>query len=76
MYQRLGDRWASSLLAFIALACCAIPFGFYYYGAQIRAGSKYAYSGDDEENVNSNGAATGRAEETELERSMSYVSTP
>lgn len=26
MYAKLGYQWASSLLAFIALACCAIPF--------------------------------------------------
>jgi multidrug resistance protein len=50
MYNRLGYQWASSLLAFIALACCAIPYVFYFYGARIRAHSKYAYSGDDEEN--------------------------
>ena len=50
MYDTLGYQWASSLLAFIALACCAIPFGFYFYGAKIRKHSKYAYSGDDEEN--------------------------
>lgn len=52
MYARLGYQWASSLLGFIALACCAIPFGFYFYGARIRQSSKYAYSGDDEENQN------------------------
>lgn len=44
MYHRLGDQWASSLLAFLALACCAIPFGFYYFGARIRKRSKYAFS--------------------------------
>ncbi|KAK1477611.1 major facilitator superfamily transporter [Colletotrichum tamarilloi] len=49
MYDRLGDQWASSLLAFLGLACCAIPFLFWVYGARIRARSKYAYSGDDEE---------------------------
>ncbi|KAI9741559.1 MAG: hypothetical protein M1818_004365 [Claussenomyces sp. TS43310] len=49
MYHRLGYQWASSLLAFIGLACCAIPFGFYFFGAKIRQRSKYAYSGDDEE---------------------------
>jgi multidrug resistance protein len=50
MYDRLGYQWASTLLAFIALACCAIPFLFWRFGAGIRARSKYAYSGDDEEN--------------------------
>lgn len=49
MYDRLGYQWASSLLGFISLACCAIPFVFYYYGATIRRRSRYAYSGDDEE---------------------------
>jgi multidrug resistance protein len=49
MYDRLGYQWASSLLAFISLACCAIPFMFYYFGAAIRKRSRFAYSGDDEE---------------------------
>jgi multidrug resistance protein len=49
MYDRLGDQWASSLLAFISLACCAIPFLFWKFGARIRERSKYAYAGDDEE---------------------------
>ncbi|KAK9470654.1 major facilitator superfamily domain-containing protein [Dipodascopsis tothii] len=48
MYHRLGSEWAGSLLAFIALACCAIPYMFYFYGAKIRSYSKYAYSPDDE----------------------------
>jgi multidrug resistance protein len=48
MYKRLGDQWASSLLAFLALACCGIPFVFYFYGATIRKHSKFAYSGDEE----------------------------
>lgn len=51
MYARLGYQWASSLLAFLALACCAIPFLFYYYGATIRAKAKYAYSGDPDPNA-------------------------
>ncbi|GLA55536.1 hypothetical protein AnigIFM63604_002186 [Aspergillus niger] len=49
MYDRLGYQWASSLLAFIALACCAIPYVFYFKGASIRRFSRYAFS-DDEEN--------------------------
>jgi multidrug resistance protein len=55
MYDRLGYQWASSLLGFIALACCAIPYVFYFYGAKIRMRSKYAYSADDEENMNKSG---------------------
>ncbi|KAF2203889.1 MFS general substrate transporter [Delitschia confertaspora ATCC 74209] len=48
MYHRLNDRWASTLLAFLGLACCAIPFLFYTYGARIRAKSHYAYHPDEE----------------------------
>lgn len=48
MYDRLNYQWASTLLAFIGLACCAIPFVFYYKGAAIRKHSHYAYSGDEE----------------------------
>lgn len=49
MYERLGYQWASSLLAFIALACCAIPYAFYYKGESIRRFSKYAFSDDEEQ---------------------------
>lgn len=48
MYERLGDQWASTLLAFIGLACCAIPYVFYFFGARIRAYSHFAYSEDEE----------------------------
>ena len=51
MYHRLGDQWASTLLAFIGLACCAIPYVFYYKGAAIRKFSKFAYAGDEESNT-------------------------
>ncbi|KAH3676325.1 hypothetical protein WICPIJ_009135 [Wickerhamomyces pijperi] len=44
MYHRLGNEWATSLLAFISLACCAIPYVFFFFGARIRARSKYAYT--------------------------------
>lgn len=37
MYHRLGNLWASFLLAFISLAMVAIPFSFYRYGATLRA---------------------------------------
>ncbi|KAK9494577.1 major facilitator superfamily domain-containing protein [Lipomyces doorenjongii] len=49
MYRRLGNEWGGSLLAFLSLACCAIPYLFYFYGAKIRSYSKYAYS--REENI-------------------------
>ncbi|PPJ56276.1 hypothetical protein CBER1_00733 [Cercospora berteroae] len=51
MYHRLGDQWASTLLAFIGLACCAIPYVFYHKGASIRRFSKFAYAGDEESNT-------------------------
>lgn len=44
MYHRLGYEWATTLMAFISLACVAIPFMFYHFGARIRKRSKYAYS--------------------------------
>lgn len=49
MYDRLGYQWASSLLAFIALACCAIPFILYFKGAVIRKHSRFAYAPTPEE---------------------------
>ena len=51
MYERLGLQWASSLLAFSALACCAVLFIFFFYGARIRRHSEYAYSGHDDESL-------------------------
>lgn len=45
MYHRLGYEWAGSLMAFISLACCAIPYLFFFFGATIRKKSKYAYEG-------------------------------
>lgn len=38
MYHRLGLQWASWLLAFIGIGMFFIPFGFYFFGAKIRAG--------------------------------------
>lgn len=42
MYQGLGTNWASSIPAFLALACVPLPFLFYRYGAAIRVRCKYA----------------------------------
>ncbi len=71
MYDRLGYQWASSLLAFISLACCAIPYVFWFYGAEIRKRSQFAYSGDDEESGD-----TSADTEADLVRARSYVSNP
>ncbi|TGO47094.1 hypothetical protein BOTNAR_0545g00010 [Botryotinia narcissicola] len=76
MYARLGYQWASSLLAFIALACCAIPFVFWVWGAKISEKSRFAYGGGDEEDVGKKEEGERRAGEEELERQRSYVSTP
>lgn len=42
MYDALGIHWASSVPAFLALACVPFPFLFYKYGASIREKCKYA----------------------------------
>ncbi len=42
MFQNLGIHWASSVPAFLALACTPFPFIFYKYGESIRLKCKYA----------------------------------
>jgi hypothetical protein len=42
MYDNLGIHWASSIPAFLALACAPFPFLFYKYGVAIRLSCKYA----------------------------------
>lgn len=89
MYARLNDRWASSLLAFISLACCAIPFLFWKFGARIRSRSKYAYGGDDEDSsvddvekakgkgrTSGGVAARSESDDEDLRQARSYVSNP
>lgn len=44
MYHTLGYEWAGSLLAFISLGLCLIPYFFWFCGAKVRTWSKYAYS--------------------------------
>ncbi|CAK5275989.1 unnamed protein product [Mycena citricolor] len=44
MYHGLGNGWAASLLAFLALAMIPIPILFYRYGKAIRARSQRAVS--------------------------------
>jgi hypothetical protein len=41
MYTRLGVPWASSLLGFLSLGMCVIPFLFLWKGDRIRAGSRF-----------------------------------
>lgn len=46
MYNNLGIHWASSIPAFLALACVPFPFLFYKYGAAIRTRCKFAAQSD------------------------------
>jgi hypothetical protein len=46
MYNNLGIHWASSVPAFLALACVPIPLLFYRYGAEIRSRCTYAAQSD------------------------------
>lgn len=43
MYEKLHIDWATSLLAFIALAMVPIPFLFMKFGGKLRSHSKYGY---------------------------------
>ncbi|RFU79926.1 hypothetical protein TARUN_2269 [Trichoderma arundinaceum] len=42
MFQNLGVHWASSIPAFLAVACIPFPALFYKYGDRIRAKCEYA----------------------------------
>jgi hypothetical protein len=42
MYENLGIHWASSIPAFLALACMPFPYLFYRYGRTIRMKCRYA----------------------------------
>lgn len=42
MYRNLGIHWASSVPAFLALACLPAPFILYKYGASIRSRCTYS----------------------------------
>lgn len=51
MYERLGNEWASTLLAFLALVLVPIPWVFFYKGETIRQKSPWAreHFGTDED---------------------------
>ncbi|KAF2837454.1 MFS general substrate transporter [Patellaria atrata CBS 101060] len=42
MYHNLGYQWATTLLAFLALALAPFPYIFYRYGKRLRGSSRYA----------------------------------
>lgn len=41
MYEKLGLGWGNSLLAFISLAMCAVPFFFWKYGEKVRTHPRF-----------------------------------
>ncbi len=42
MYEKLGYQWATSLLAFLAVAMLPFPFIFFRYGKRMRGRSRFA----------------------------------
>ncbi|KAL1952797.1 hypothetical protein VTO42DRAFT_4241 [Malbranchea cinnamomea] len=46
MYDDLGIHWASSIPAFLSVACIPFPFLFYRYGARIRKKCTFAAEAD------------------------------
>ncbi|PSN67655.1 MFS general substrate transporter [Corynespora cassiicola Philippines] len=42
MYKNLGVNWATTVVAFLSLACVPFPFLFYYYGAHFRSRCKFS----------------------------------
>lgn len=42
MYHKLGDQWATSLLAFLTVAMMPFPYLFFKYGKKIRGRSRFA----------------------------------
>jgi multidrug resistance protein len=42
MYKKLGDQWATSLLAFLTVAMMPFPYIFFRYGKKIRGKSRFA----------------------------------
>ncbi|PKY00149.1 MFS general substrate transporter [Aspergillus campestris IBT 28561] len=45
MYARLGVTWASTVPAFLALACVPLPFVFWTFGKRVRRRCRFAVGG-------------------------------
>lgn len=76
MYDDLGIHWASSIPAFLALACLPFPVLFYYYGHTIRMKCEYAAEAAAfMDRMRSKHAEPAEEEmlEAELQRSRSHV---
>jgi MFS family permease len=68
MYANLGIHWASSVPAFLTVACMPFPFLAYKYGAAVRMKCKYAHEAalllEKMRGVSTTGDGTGKAEES------------
>jgi hypothetical protein len=42
MYHKLGDQWATTLLAFLTVVMMPFPIIFFQYGKKIRGKSRFA----------------------------------
>jgi hypothetical protein len=42
MYRKLGDQWATSLLAFLTVGMMPFPYLFFKYGKRLRGKSRFA----------------------------------
>jgi len=69
MYRNLGIHWASSIPAFLSLACVPFPFVFHKFGPTIR--KKCKYSREAQLFLERNG----KAEQSEEEPTSSEVDT-
>lgn len=68
MYDNLGIHWASSIPAFLALACVPFPFLFYTYGPRIRKTCKYSREAEEAMDKITRQSALPEGAEKELRR--------
>ncbi|KAF4157631.1 hypothetical protein CNMCM6069_005405 [Aspergillus lentulus] len=76
MYRNLGIHWASSIPAFLALACVPFPFLFYKFGPTIRKRCKFAAESDAfMRKIQEQAKATSIAEETAVDSTNASILT-
>lgn len=74
MYEKLGNQWASSVPAFLVLACVPFPFLFHKYGSKIRSKCKYSLEAAKVlEKMNRRQGAMVVNQPNELEREVEYT---
>jgi MFS family permease len=76
MYKNLGIHWASSVPAFLALACVPFPFLFYKYGPAIRTRCKFAAQSEAFMRKVQQQADTAPAEEEKVEYDRTEAPAP